>query len=64
MNHVFGFAIETADLELPKAETKPETKPTAPVTSKQPVTVYKFGTQELSIMHNKYLDDEVTVTTT
>ena len=64
MNHVFGFAIETADLELPKAETKPETKPTAPVTSKQPVTVYKFGTQELSIMHNKYLDDEVTVTAT
>lgn len=64
MNHVFGFAIETADLELSKAETKPETKPTAPVTSKQPVTVYKFGTQELSIMHNKYLDDEVTVTAT
>ena len=66
MPHDFGFAIETADLELPKAdaETKPETKPTAPVTSKMPVTVYKFGTEELSIMHNKYLDDEVTVTTT
>lgn len=56
----FGFAIETADLELPKAEVKP-----APVESvKMDVTALKNGTQELSIMHNKYLDDEVTVTTT
>lgn len=56
----FGFAIETADLELPKAEVKPE-----PVESvKMDVTALKNGTQELSIMHNKYLDDEVTVTTT
>lgn len=56
----FNFAIETADLELPKAEVKP-----APVESvKMDVTALKNGTQELSIMHNKYLDDEVTVTTT
>ena len=56
----FNFAIETADLELPKAETKP-----APVESvKMDVTALKNGTQELSIMHNKYLDDEVTVTAT
>ncbi|WP_339263890.1 S-layer homology domain-containing protein [Solibacillus sp. FSL W7-1472] len=56
----FGFAIETADLELPKAEVKP-----TPVESvKMDVTALKNGTQELSIMHNKYLDDEVTVTTT
>ncbi|MEK4530679.1 S-layer homology domain-containing protein [Solibacillus sp. FSL K6-1554] len=56
----FGFAIETADLELPKAEVKP-----APVESvKMDVKALKNGTQELSIMHNKYLDDEVTVTTT
>ncbi|MEK4079117.1 S-layer homology domain-containing protein [Solibacillus sp. FSL K6-1126] len=56
----FGFAIETADLELPKAEVKP-----APVESvKMDVTALKNGSQELSIMHNKYLDDEVTVTTT
>lgn len=56
----FGIAIETADLELPKAEAKP-----APVESvKMDVTALKNGTQELSIMHNKYLDDEVTVTTT
>jgi len=56
----FGFAIETANLDLPKAEAKP-TEPTA---TKMPVTAYKEGTQELSIMHNKYLDDEVTVTAT
>lgn len=56
----FNFAIETADLELPKAEVKP-----APVESvKMDVTALKNGTQELSIMHNKYLDDEVTVTAT
>lgn len=56
----FNFAIETADLELPNAETKP-----APVESvKMDVTALKNGTQELSIMHNKYLDDEVTVTAT
>lgn len=56
----FGFAIETADLELPKAEVKP-----APVESvKMAVTALKNGTQELSIMHDKYLDDEVTVTAT
>lgn len=48
----FNFALETADLELP----------TAPV--RKSVTSYKDGTQELSIMHNKYLDDEVTVTAT
>lgn len=60
MNHKFGFAIETANLDLPKAEAKP-TEPTA---TKMPVTAYKEGTQELSIMHNKYLDDEVTVTAT
>src|SRR5690606_11230058 len=47
----FNFAIETADLELPKAEVKP-----APVESvKMDVTALKNGTQELSIMHNKYL---------
>lgn len=45
----FGFAIETADLELPKAEVKP-----APVESvKMDVTALKNGTQELYIMHNK-----------
>ena len=54
----FGFAIETANLELPKAGTTPEVAATAPV------YVYKDGTNELSIMHNKYLDDEVTITET
>ena len=63
MSHEFGFAIETADLELPKAEVKEEAKPE--VTAKTiPVFVYKDGTNELSMMHNKYLDDEVQVTTT
>ena len=56
----FGFAIETANLDLPKAESKPA----EPATTKMAVTAYKEGTKELSIMHNKYLDDEVTVTST
>ena len=63
MSHDFNFAIETADLNLPAVE-EAEVKPTAPEATKMPVTAYKDGTQELSIMHNKYLDDEVTVTAT
>lgn len=65
MSHDFGFAIETADLDLPKAE-KPETKPepAAPEAKTESVYVYKDGTQELSIMHGKYLSDKVTVTAT
>jgi heme-binding NEAT domain protein len=66
MSHEFGFAIETADLELPKAEVKEEVKPApTPVTSQtMPVYVYKDGTNELSIMQGKYLADTVTVTAT
>lgn len=56
----FGFAIETADLELPKAETKP----TAPEAKTEPVYVYKDGTKELSIMHGRYLKDTVAITAT
>lgn len=56
----FGFAIETADLELPKAETKP----TAPEVKTEPVYVYKDGTKELSIMHGRYLKDTVAITAT
>lgn len=56
----FGFAIETADLELPKAETKP----TAPEMKTEPVYVYKDGTKELSIMHGRYLKDTVAITAT
>ena len=57
----FGIAINTANLELPKAEVKEEAKPEVKTI---PVYVYKDGTNELSIMHNKYLKDEVKVTTT
>lgn len=55
MSHEFGFAIETANLVLPTVSGAPQTLP---------VYVYKDGTNELSIMQNKYLDDEVKVTTT
>ena len=57
----FGIAINTANLELPKANVKEETKPNSKTI---PVYVYKDATDELSMMHNKYLDDEVQVTTT
>jgi heme-binding NEAT domain protein len=60
----FGFAIETANLELPKAGTTP-VKPMPEVTgTTAPLFVYKDGTNELSIMQNKYTDDEVTITET
>ncbi|MEK4128809.1 S-layer homology domain-containing protein [Solibacillus sp. FSL W8-0474] len=56
----FGFAIETANLELPKAEVAP-----APVeATKMPVTVFKDGTKEQSIMQGTYLANEVMVTST
>ncbi|MBD8035635.1 S-layer homology domain-containing protein [Solibacillus sp. A46] len=56
----FGFAIETANLELPKAEAAP-----APVeATKMPVTVFKDGTKEQSIMQGTYLANEVMVTST
>ena len=61
--HEFGIAINTADLELPKAEVKEEAKPEVK-SEKMPVYVYKDGTNELSIMQGKYLADEVTVTAT
>lgn len=56
----FGFAIETANLDLPKADATP-----APVeATKMPVTVFKDGTKEQSIMQGTYLADEVMVTST
>ncbi|MEK4629778.1 S-layer homology domain-containing protein [Solibacillus sp. FSL R7-0682] len=64
MSHDFGFAIETANLVLPEVGTTPEVKPEEPTATTAPVYVYKDGTNELSIMHNKYLDDEVTITET
>ncbi|MEK4384917.1 NEAT domain-containing protein [Solibacillus sp. FSL W7-1464] len=60
MSHDFGFAIETADLDLPTAETKPA----APEAKTEPVYVYKDGTKELSIMHGRYLEETVSVTAT
>lgn len=59
----FGIAINTADLELPKAGEKEEVKPEV-TAGKAPLYVYKDGTNEFSIMQNKYTDDEVTITTT
>ncbi|MGE7022843.1 S-layer homology domain-containing protein [Solibacillus cecembensis] len=53
----FGFAINTANLELPKAETKPEA-------NTLPAFVYADGKNDLSIMQGKYLADQVTVTAT
>ena len=53
----FGFAINTANLELPKAETTPEA-------NTLPAFVYADGKNELSIMQGKYLADQVTVTST
>ncbi|MBQ0138761.1 MAG: NEAT domain-containing protein, partial [Kurthia sp.] len=59
----FGIAINTADLELPKAGVKEETKP-EPTSKTMPVSVYKDGTKETSFMQGKYLADTVTVTAT
>ncbi|MGN7477122.1 S-layer homology domain-containing protein [Solibacillus silvestris] len=58
----FGFAVETANLELPKADAA--TVPTTPAATTEPVYVYKDGTKELSIMQGKYLTDKVTITAT
>lgn len=62
MSHDFNFAIETADLNLPAVEEAVETP--EPASETLPVYVYKDGTQELSIMHGRYLNDTVTVTPT
>ncbi|MEG0470946.1 MAG: S-layer homology domain-containing protein [Solibacillus sp.] len=53
----FGFAINTANLELPKADTTPEA-------NTLPAFVYADGKNDLSIMQGKYLADQVTVTAT
>ncbi|WP_339215360.1 S-layer homology domain-containing protein [Solibacillus sp. FSL W8-0372] len=58
----FGFAIETANLELPKAEAAPAPAPVE--ATKMPVTVFKDGTKEQSIMQGTYLANEVMVTST
>ena len=58
----FGFAIETANLELPKAEATPAPAPVE--ATKMPVTVFKDGTKEQSIMQGTYLANEVMVTST
>ena len=53
----FGFAINTANLELPKAEATPEANTLS-------AFVYADGKNDLSIMQGKYLADQVTVTAT
>ena len=57
----FGFAINTANLELPAADKEPEVKPTPEVTV--PVYVYKDGTHEISVM-KQYLGTTATITST
>lgn len=57
----FGFAINTANLELPVADAKPETPKPAEVTV--PVYVYKDGTNEISTM-KEYLGTTAKITST
>ena len=59
----FGFAIDTAKLDLPAAGVTEPAKP-APTVETIPVSVFKDGEKELSIMHGKYLADKVQVTAT